>query len=98
MEACFSACFRRESAGHEARGVHEFVDKAVKEILEARVMRGDCRSLLGATPRPGEDEELRVCVNIPGLNRAASQELFCPSHVGRCEGPLTAMSACPFVC
>ena len=26
---------------------------------------------------------LHVCVNIPGLNTAASQALFCPSRVGR---------------
>ena len=30
---------------------------------------------------------LPSCINIPGLNKAASQELFWPSHVGRCEGP-----------
>ena len=26
-------------------------------------------------------------IDIPGLNRAASQERFWPSCVGRCEGP-----------
>ena len=40
-------------------------------------MRGDRRP-------PGG---LHVCVDIPGLNRAASQELFWPSRVGRCEAP-----------
>ena len=30
---------------------------------------------------------MRVCIDIPGLNRAASQELFWPLRVGRCEGP-----------
>ena len=48
-------------------------------------MRGN-RRLPGVAPHPGEDAGLRVCVDIPGLNRAASQERFWPSRVGRCEG------------
>ena len=28
-----------------------------------------------------------VCIDIPGLNRAASQERLWLSRVGRCEGP-----------
>ena len=49
-------------------------------------MRGHRRSQ-GAAPHPGEDAGLRVSVDVPGLNRAASQERFWPSCVGRCEGP-----------
>ena len=30
---------------------------------------------------------MRVCIDVPGLNRDASQELFWPSRVGCCEGP-----------
>ena len=45
------------------------------------------RRLPIAAPRPGEDGGLRVCIDIPGLNRAASQEHFWPSRVGRCGGP-----------
>ena len=30
---------------------------------------------------------MRVYIDIPGLNRAASQERFWPSRAGRCEGP-----------
>jgi len=45
------------------------------------------RRLPAAAPHPGEDGGLRVCIDIPGLNRAASQERFWPSRVGRCEGP-----------
>ena len=48
-------------------------------------MCGNSR-LRGATPHPGEDVGLRVCIDIPGLNRAASQERIWPSRVGRCEG------------
>ena len=48
-------------------------------------MRGDCRSP-GAAPHPGEDVGLRVCIDVPGLNRAASQERFWTSRIGRCEG------------
>ena len=49
-------------------------------------MRGDSHSP-SAAHHPGEGAELRVCIDIPGLNRAASQERFWPSRVGRCEGP-----------
>ena len=49
-------------------------------------MRGN-RRLHGEAPHPGEDGGLRVCIDIPGLNRAASQECLWPSCVGRCEGP-----------
>ena len=45
------------------------------------------RRLPAAAPHPGEDGGLRVCIDIPGLNRAASQERFWPSRVGRYEGP-----------
>ena len=47
----------------------------------------DSHRLPAAAPHPGEDGGLRVCIDIPGLNRAASQERFWPSRVGRCEGP-----------
>ena len=45
------------------------------------------RRLPAAAPHPGEDGELHVYIDIPGLNRAASQERFWPSCIGRCEGP-----------
>ena len=45
------------------------------------------RRLPAAAPHPGEDGGLRICIDIPGLNRAASQECFWPSHVGRYGGP-----------
>ena len=64
----------------------EFITKTTQELQDARAMRGDSRSRR-ATPHPGEDAGLRVCIDVPGLNRAASQERFWPSHVGRCEGP-----------
>ena len=43
--------------------------------------------LLAVAPHPGEDSGVRVCIDIPGLNRAASQERLWPSRVGCCEGP-----------
>ena len=48
-------------------------------------MRGS-RGLPAVAPHPGEDGGLRVCIDVPGLNRAASQERLLPSRVGRCEG------------
>ena len=44
------------------------------------------RRLPAVAPHPGEDGGLRVYIDIPGLNRAASQERLWPSQVGRCEG------------
>ena len=76
MEACFSARFRQEGTRHGVPGAQEFITKATEELQEARAMRGDRRPPPGAAPCPGEDDELRVSVNIPGLNRAASQERF----------------------
>ena len=58
-------------------------------------MCGDRRSR-SAAPHPGEDGGLRVRVDIPGLNRAASQELFWPSRMGRCEGPPYSYVRMPF--
>ena len=49
-------------------------------------MRGS-RRLPAVAPHPGEDGGLCVCIGLPGLNRAASQERLWPSRVGRCEGP-----------
>ena len=49
-------------------------------------MRGS-RHSPGAAPHPGDDGGLRVCIDVPGLNRAVSQERLWPSRVGRCEGP-----------
>ena len=49
-------------------------------------MRGG-RRLPAVAPHPGEDGGLRVYIDIPGLNRAASQERLWPSCVGHCEGP-----------
>ena len=49
-------------------------------------MRGS-RRLPAVAPHPGEDGGLQVCIDIPGLNQAASQERLRPSRVGRCEGP-----------
>ena len=58
-------------------------------------MRGS-RRLLAMTPPPGEYSGLRVCIDIPGLNRAASQERLWPSRAGRCEGPPHSYVRMPF--
>ena len=49
-------------------------------------MRGS-RRLPTVAPHPGEDGGLCICIDVPGLNRAAYQECLWPSHVGCCEGP-----------
>ena len=58
-------------------------------------MRGS-RRLPAVAPHPGEDGGLRVCVDVLGLNRAASQERLWPSAVGRCEGPPHSYVRMPF--
>ena len=73
----------------------EFITKATQELQDARAMRGDRRSR-GTAPHPGEDVGLCVCIDVPGLNRAASQGLFWPSRVGRCEGPPHSYVRMPF--
>ena len=87
MEACFAARFPREGTRRGAPSAQEFITKAIQELQEARTIHGDCRLPPGVAPHPGEDGGLRVCIDILGLNRAASQERFWPSRVGRCEGP-----------
>ena len=83
MEACFSARFRQEGIRHQVPGAQELITKATEELQEARAMRGDRRPPPGTAPSPGEDSELRVYVNIPGLNKVASQRLYWPSRVSR---------------
>ena len=89
------ARFPQEDAGQGAPTAQEFITKTTQELQDARAMRGDRRSP-GAAPHPGEDAGLRVCIDVPGLNRAASQEPFRPSRVGRREGPPHSYVRMPF--
>ena len=95
LEACFAARFPQENTGRGAPTAQEFITKTTQELQDARAMRGDRRSP-GTAPHPGEDAGLRACIDVPGLNTAASQELFWPSHVGRCEGPPHSYVRMPF--
>ena len=56
----------------------------------------DSHRLPVVAPHPGEDGGLCVCVDVPGLNRAASQERLWPSAVGRYEGPPHRYVRMPF--
>ena len=95
MEACFAARFPQEGTRRGAPGAQEFITKVTQELQDARAMRGNRRPP-GAAPHPSEDGGLRVCIDVPGLNRAASQERFWPSCVGRCEGPPHSYVRMPF--
>ena len=95
LEACFKARFPQEGTWHGKPNVQEFIAKTTQELQEARTMRGD-RRLPDAAPHPGEDGGLRAYIDVLGLNRAASQERFYPSRVGRCEGPLHSYVRMPF--
>lgn len=87
VEALFKERFPGEDSRREAPGAEEFISKAIKEIQEGRVLQGDRRLPCGAAHFPGEGKEFRVCIDIPGLTRAASQQLMWPSRVGQCEEP-----------
>ena len=89
------ARFPQERTGQGVPTTQEFITKTTQELQDARAMRGDNRSR-GAAPHPVEDVGLRVCIDVPGLNRAASQERFWPSRVGRCEGPPHSYVRMPF--
>ena len=54
------------------------------------------RRLPAVAPHPGAAGGLRVCIAVPGLNRAASQERLWPSRVGCCEGPPHSYIRMPF--
>ena len=95
LEACFAARLPQEDTGRGAPTAQEFITKTTQELQDARAMRGDRRSQ-GAASHPGKDAGLRVCIDVPGLNRAASQERFWPSRVGRCEGPPHSYVRMPF--
>jgi hypothetical protein len=43
LEASFSARFRKTTTGREAPSAQEFFTKAIKDLQEARAMRGDRR-------------------------------------------------------
>ena len=86
LEACFTARFPQEKTGRGGPTAQEFITRTTQELEDARAMRGGRRSR-GATPHPGEDAGLRVCIDVPGLNGAASQEPFWPTRMGHCEGP-----------
>ena len=95
MAACFAARLPQEDIGRGAPDTQEFIAKTTQELQDARAMRRGRRSP-GAAPHPGEDAGLRVCIDVPGLNRAASQERFWPSRVGRCKGPPHSYVRMPF--
>ena len=95
VEAFFEARFPQEGARKGGPNPQEFVSKAIRELQVSRVMRGS-RRLPAVAHHPGEDGGLRVCIDIPGLNRAASQERLWPSRVGRCEGPPHSYVRMPF--
>ena len=71
LEACSAACFPKEGMRQGGPNPQEFITKVAQELQESRVMRGN-RRLPSIAPHPGEDGGLRVCIDVPGLNRAAS--------------------------
>ena len=95
LEACFKARFPQEGIRQGRQNPQEVIARNIQELHESRVMRGS-RRLPAVAPHLGEDGGLRVCIHIPGLNQAASQERLWPSRVGRCEGPPHSYVRMPF--
>ena len=95
MEACFEARFPQEGARQGDPDPQEFISKVIQELQESRVMKGG-RRLPAVAPHPGEDGGLRVCIDIPGLNRVASLERLWPSRVGRYGGPPHSYVCMPY--
>ena len=95
LEACFKARFPQEGMRQGGPNPQEFVSQITQELQESRVMSGS-RRLPAAAPHPGEDGGLRVCIDIPGLNRVASLEHLWPSRVGRCGGPPHSYVCMPY--
>ncbi len=71
LEACFAARFPQEGTGQGGPNPQEFITRNTQELQESRVMRGS-RRLPAVSPHPGEDGGLRICIDVPGLSRAAS--------------------------
>ena len=61
--------------GQGVATTQEFITKTTQELQDARAMCGDSCSQ-SVAHHPGEGAELRAYIDIPGLNRAASQECF----------------------
>ena len=61
----------QEDTRRRAPSAQEFITRTTQELQDVRAMRGNRRSP-GAASHPGEDAGLRVCIDIPGLNMAAS--------------------------
>ena len=96
LEGCFQARFPQEGTRQGRPDPQEFIASNTQELQESRVMRGS-RRLPAMTPHPGEDAGMRVCIDVPGLNRAASQESLWPSRAGRCEDPPRSYVRMPFI-
>jgi hypothetical protein len=61
-------------------------------------MRGEHRPTrpTSSAAAPDAGGQLRVCVNVPGLNRAASQDAFWPSRAGWGRGVAVDYIRMPF--
>ena len=97
MEACFEARFPQERVRQGDPDPQEFVSKAIQELQESRVMKGG-RRLPAVAPHPGEDGALRICIDIPGLNRVASLSASGPREWGAAEVHPIAAFACLTAC
>ena len=73
LEVCFQARFPQEGTSQRRPNPQEFIARNTHELQESRVMRGS-RCLPTVAPHLGEDGGLCICVDIPGLDRAASQQ------------------------
>ena len=66
-----------------ALGAQEFIDQVTEELQYARLICGGRNRTTPSSPACSPSDCFRVCVDIVGLNRAASQEPFWPTVFGR---------------
>ncbi len=83
LQAYLDARFCEPSVSRSALGAQDFIDQVTEELQYARLIRGGRNRTTPSSPARSPSDCFRVCVDIAGLNRAASQEPFWPTAVGR---------------
>ena len=83
LQACLDARFCEPSVDRSALGAWDFINQVTEELQYARLIRGGRNRTTPSSPARGPSDRFCVCVDVAGLNRAASQEPFWPTTVGR---------------
>ncbi|XP_073353820.1 uncharacterized protein [Aegilops tauschii subsp. strangulata] len=98
LEAFLGAHPFKQGAQRQVPGKQEFITQEIRKLREARAIRGACHPARPAdsVTVPDVGCKVHVCVDVASLNKASSQDLFWPSHVGRSRGLTTNYTHMPF--